>query len=513
MTSDAPPTSTDEVIGDPARVTPAGLERFLIDHGLEWSPEVTARVDPLLRSVPDDDVRHHPFLAIGRAVARSRRRGGMELRVLREESRSLHDMFPQRPSDVLALVTTATALRLEGRDDDAMAMAQQALGILRGPPSAADRGRRPANTAWMWAAIGRTMLAIGELSTAAAVFDVAAQLAEDDGEPYAARHAAGLAALARASNGDFGAIGPATPGVDEDLRSWSMLPWAIARAMAALDRGDHAAARAHLAGRLDVPLGELWPYAARAIAGIHLVNRTPLAGLTELAPLIAAHGLEPAPPPRQLTALTVDRATLLFATGRIAEAARLLEQIEAPGRLAIAMLARIDLANGDPERTLSRLRPSLGKPDRASVLLVLTESLLAAVALWRLGQETAALVHARDSLQLLERFGMLGPLSLVPRQELVEIGAHLAPDEARRFQELLGLTRDVFDHLDDAVSMTPSELLLLRELDRGGSLADVADRLHLSRNTVKAHARNAYRKLGVHVRRDALSEAHRRGLL
>jgi LuxR family maltose regulon positive regulatory protein len=42
---------------------------------------------------------------------------------------------------------------------------------------------------------------------------------------------------------------------------------------------------------------------------------------------------------------------------------------------------------------------------------------------------------------------------------------------------------------------------------------DVAGELHISVNTVKAHMRSIYRKLGVSRRRDAVSVAYEHGLL
>jgi LuxR family maltose regulon positive regulatory protein len=45
------------------------------------------------------------------------------------------------------------------------------------------------------------------------------------------------------------------------------------------------------------------------------------------------------------------------------------------------------------------------------------------------------------------------------------------------------------------------------------SAAEIGSELFVSVSTVKAHLKSIYRKLGVNRRRDAVDEAHRRGLL
>jgi ATP/maltotriose-dependent transcriptional regulator MalT len=45
------------------------------------------------------------------------------------------------------------------------------------------------------------------------------------------------------------------------------------------------------------------------------------------------------------------------------------------------------------------------------------------------------------------------------------------------------------------------------------SLREIGQELYLSPNTVKTHARAAYRKLGVSTRPDAIARAHETGVL
>jgi LuxR family maltose regulon positive regulatory protein len=60
--------------------------------------------------------------------------------------------------------------------------------------------------------------------------------------------------------------------------------------------------------------------------------------------------------------------------------------------------------------------------------------------------------------------------------------------------------------------LTPAELRLLPLLATHLSFREIAEELHLSRNTVKTQAISVYRKLGASSRSDAIAEAHRLGL-
>ena len=62
-------------------------------------------------------------------------------------------------------------------------------------------------------------------------------------------------------------------------------------------------------------------------------------------------------------------------------------------------------------------------------------------------------------------------------------------------------------------SLTTAELGVLHFLPTNLSLADIAQRLYVSRNTAKSHAAAIYRKLGVSSRSDAVNVAREAGLL
>ena len=66
---------------------------------------------------------------------------------------------------------------------------------------------------------------------------------------------------------------------------------------------------------------------------------------------------------------------------------------------------------------------------------------------------------------------------------------------------------------DPASALTEAELKVLRHLPTNLSLADIATRLFVSRNTVKSHVAAIYRKLNATSRSDAVDLARKTGLL
>lgn len=61
--------------------------------------------------------------------------------------------------------------------------------------------------------------------------------------------------------------------------------------------------------------------------------------------------------------------------------------------------------------------------------------------------------------------------------------------------------------------LTRRQMEVLRLLGEGASTDEIAEMLHLSRETVRNHVRHILRELGVHSRLEAVAVAHRHGLL
>lgn len=66
---------------------------------------------------------------------------------------------------------------------------------------------------------------------------------------------------------------------------------------------------------------------------------------------------------------------------------------------------------------------------------------------------------------------------------------------------------------DRTISLTPRERDVLRELGRGASNQEIAQRLYIADNTVKNHVRSILLKLDAQSRTHAVVVAHRRGVM
>lgn len=101
------------------------------------------------------------------------------------------------------------------------------------------------------------------------------------------------------------------------------------------------------------------------------------------------------------------------------------------------------------------------------------------------------LMKDRDSGELLEAI------------RAVAAGRHYLPDRVL----------SLYEQRSKTVSMTAREIEVLDLIARGFSNVDIAGLLDISRDTVKGHIKEIYRKLDVNDRVTATTEAYRRGFL
>ena len=71
----------------------------------------------------------------------------------------------------------------------------------------------------------------------------------------------------------------------------------------------------------------------------------------------------------------------------------------------------------------------------------------------------------------------------------------------------------IYDDRKKRPSLSEREIEIVRLVAKGFSNDELADRLHLSPETIKAHLRHVYEKLGVESRVEAVTEAMRTGLV
>jgi LuxR family maltose regulon positive regulatory protein len=119
------------------------------------------------------------------------------------------------------------------------------------------------------------------------------------------------------------------------------------------------------------------------------------------------------------------------------------------------------------------------------------------------GQTTSALRRFVSASRLSR---MRGVLALVPSEVRAAMRSSCTdPRVLDLFDEVAAGVAAPFCSGPQAPSLTARERAVLRELRYGGSYAQVADRLGVSRNTVKTQLRTAYRKLGADDRNEALA--------
>ena len=104
------------------------------------------------------------------------------------------------------------------------------------------------------------------------------------------------------------------------------------------------------------------------------------------------------------------------------------------------------------------------------------------------------------------------PLALMRESDLAEVEEAIPDARAVFDRMLLSDATPVADHPDVPV-LSAAQRRVLRVLAEEESLAIIASRLSLSRNTVKSHLRSIYRDLGATGRQDALLRAARAGLM
>ncbi|MFC1976235.1 LuxR C-terminal-related transcriptional regulator [Chloroflexota bacterium] len=190
------------------------------------------------------------------------------------------------------------------------------------------------------------------------------------------------------------------------------------------------------------------------------------------------------------------------------------------------VLARILIAQGRLDETIGLLQRLLeaaetgGRTSRAIEIL-----LLQALAFQAGGETTQAMVALEQALTLAEPGGFIrifvdeGP----PMARLLYKAATrgIAPDYARRLLAAFPVAEP--EQTDPSKTQAPKselveplserELEVLQLIAEGLTNPEIASRLFLTLNTVKAHTRNIYGKLGAHNRTQAVAQARALGIL
>lgn len=498
-------------------------------EGGELSADRDVETAFLLEQLPPGEVAARPYLAFLLALS---------YRVLPEHlSRAAHwfALTAERcaataptvpgPQRAILRIGQSVSLRQISRAQEAHVAAQEALHLLDAagdavPASIRTTSRRTLSiTSW---AVGAQDEAIDLVRTSLAqtppgsrsdlgAHALMAGFAAIDGD---------LAAAARHARVARGAGTAAWPLSDRYLRAGAEL----ARAHLALDAGEldrTAQLLAEMAGVFGVH--ELWPAFAELGAWLDLVRGRPEAGEQALV-LAMRPGRRPPVPEHWTARLTADRALLALAAGRPDHALALLADLPAEAPVVRLVSARVLLSVGRSDDALGLLAsPDLaheGPRSRSARRL-----LLAAVSARQGRRQVASVVFAEAVTIARDAQVRAGALLLTAgdRTALAQLvrddGSLLARRDGSRVDpraversDLLGID-PVLPDLVAPVGLSVRELVVLRELASGAELQLVADRLFVSRNTLKTQVRAVYRKLGVQRREQALARARELGLL
>ncbi len=277
-------------------------------------------------------------------------------------------------------------------------------------------------------------------------------------------------------------------------RAFGLLEPSVDPSTALAARALHAAIRAEEA-----------PYDRREAERLHAIWVTTAEATVEPALLAFA-------------ALADTRANLrLHRRDRVEETRRSL--VERLGRCAesLVVAALLEQASGRPGRAEDLLVDVVqGRVDSVSPLTVAEAAALAAGLVADRGDIFGAVALARRAVSRALEMQALRPLA----------------DAGPSFRRLLASERGRWGAHEHVVHrlvarepaepastppgptvLTERELDILQELPTLRTLADIADSLFVSVNTVKTHLRSVYRKLGVASRREAVATARRTGLL
>lgn len=493
--------------------------------------EDSARLARMLGALPAAQVRSYPYLAVFYGLALNARpetqaRAAEFLAAGALVSRRRTAATPHAERVVMYGLETAS-WRLLGERTRMLDTARRALRELAAARTDEDLGGDRSLD-------GATALAVSQVATslffgddlpgARDAYDALSALASERGWAHVANVAACGRAMTHVLDGRYVAVRAELASVRADAwpESWIDAYQGafrnIAQAWVHIDDGDPQAALAELAlltPHLDTI--EHWEFAAGASAVAQAMDGHAAEAERWLDELRRAR-LRPTTLPSIKGRLGAMRGILRLATGAAREDSR--QRLRGRGQAAdSALRAIIAAARGadeDAVALLAQAQAAAGTP---------LQDALVAVAGVTVAQHTGSgLSGAHFGTVLATLMGQQGlhwPVTLLAeddRAALLEALDGEDTQESRRVvAEAFALVPAIVDERlwshEQAPALTPREQDVLRVLAETDSRAEIADRLYVSINTVKAQLRTLYGKLGARTREEALARAVALGLL
>lgn len=278
-----------------------------------------------------------------------------------------------------------------------------------------------------------------------------------------------------------------------------------------LDRFDFAGATEAVAGAT-AHTAEFWPVVTSVTMHARLGLGHVSAELHRVTSLLTATPPPPGTGDNFGTVLVHNGLAILnLAAGRHSSAAVILERYRAADpHIAPARLLSLLLSDRS-DAILRILATILESPDHTYRSRSATLTIGAAAALQRGNSELAANLLEQASV-LWEHFGTRSQLLYVPAADLC--GLRTLSAETGVGTEYLAIEFQPVDYQRLAVGhLSDRERVVLRTLAHTASRHEVAERLFVSDDTVKAQLRSIYRKLGVNNRDQAIQRALELNLL
>lgn len=397
-------------------------------------------------------------------------------------------------------ITAMIARRATGLPHEAVEIARSSRRLLRA--ASLTRYSPAADLAAYWhLQAGQAALHAGDLDQAQVDLEHAWRFCDEDVTGYVAASTAPFLALLATLRGDDDAAVRWHAEVDalapsgRDLIEWDTMerPRLVARLLDAADRGDDRSG-ADLTELLlpQLPFDEIWPLTVYAVTR-HLVDRGDLAGARhQIEATSELHPSAPATGTVHEAFVALARAEIALAAGQDAALDRLLQ---GTGSHLVPAWASVYAVH------LELLRGDLDAARRRAVIAG--------------GQSQERARREADLLQV--ALGLApatpGPLHPALRRTATQLPAALADVVRAAYGDDVPASRPGrAAPTAPTVRLTAAETRVVDALHAGGSLPEVAERLFISRNTLKTQLRGLYAKLGVSSREEAVAVAGRLGL-